>query len=252
MCAVLSFLIVASSQLCADDSLKPLYSLNDISINYLNWSSETQSKTTQKDFSYFEYENCSGWSWGDFYMFSDLKNHISSYSKTSLDDVAFVIKPIVDLKVYKNWYLHVQDYYWQSTTFYDNDVVIGVSYKYALDNGFWIKPFVGEHYQNTTYFSGFNGYMAGWVFDYDMKIAGENFSLLQWNEIEFGRIKRYYQLSDAMPTGDGRSTSINGAISLWWNINKTFTTGIQYRYAENKLGFEAYQGAVIYSVKYYF
>ena len=236
----------------ADESLNPAYSLTDMSVNYFNWSQDTKSKTAQQDFSYLEIENCSGWSWGDFYMFGDLENHITNYNKTSIDDMAIVLKPIADVKLYNNWSLHVQDYYWQSKAFYTNDAVVGISYKYVSDFGLWIKPFIGEHYQNTSYFSGLNGYMAGWVFNYDMKIAGEKFSLFQWHEIEFDRIKRYYQLSDGTPIGDGKSNGINGAISLWWNINKTVITGIQYRYAENKLGFEAYQAGMIYSLKYYF
>ena len=42
---------------------------------------------------------------------------------------------------------------------------------------------------------------------------------------------------------------LNGAVALWWNATSHITTGIQYRYADDKLGEDFYQDAIIYSIK---
>ena len=107
-------------------------------------------------------------------------------------------------------------------------------------------------YQDSTYFSGWNGYMAGWIFNYDFNVLGEDFFVFQWHEMEFNRDKEHYQLNNGITIGDGSSHGINGALSIWWKAHKKVTTGIQYRYAENKLGFANYQSAFIYSLKYNF
>lgn len=81
--------------------------------------------------------------------------------------------------------------------------------------------------------------MIRWVLNYDFTSFGEKLSLGQWHEIELDR-------------KDNDKTGVNGAVSLWWNINDKITTGLQYRYADNKLGNNTYQSATIYSLKYNF
>jgi len=44
-----------------------LYSFSNISINYLDWSSSTKSKTSKEDFAYVTLEGGVGWDWGEFY-----------------------------------------------------------------------------------------------------------------------------------------------------------------------------------------
>lgn len=160
------------------------------------------------------------------------------------------MKPILDIYIKNGFALHIQDFALKSDTFYVNNLITGFSYKYTAEN-FWLVPFIGTHYQNSTYYTGFNGYMAGWAVNYDTIILGEKIKFFQWHEIEFARNKNHY-LCDGSPSGDGQSYGVNGAISIWWSMTQHLTPGIQYRYADHKLGNTAYQDALIYSLKYYF
>jgi len=90
--------------------------------------------------------------------------------------------------------------------------------------------------------------MAGWVFNYDFQLASLKFSLSNWNEIEFDRDDDYGGSGSA----DGRSWGLNGALALWWHATDHITTGIQYRYADHKLGYAGYQNGIIYTLKYNF
>ncbi len=88
-----------------------------------------------------------------------------------------------------------------------------------------------------------NGYMFGWVFDYQFSIKEHKFSLSQWHEHTFARDDE-----------DGYDDNIGtqGAISFWWHPTKLITTGVQYRYASYELGSLEYQDGLIYSLKYNF
>lgn len=164
-----------------------------------------------------------------------------------------MIKPILDIKLgNSNWYFHLQNYFLDSNGFNVNNLVPGIAYKYTSGSGFWIRPFIGPHIQESTYYDGFNGWMAGWVFCYDFTVSGQKFALAQWHEFEFDRAKEHYQLEDGTPIGDGKSHGTNGAISLWWTPIKQVTAGVQYRYSHYKLGYAGYANAVIYSLKYNF
>ena len=255
---LLSLLLLFSLSLSASDNnstnhnFKPLYSFINTSVNYLDWSKASENKTAYTDFTYLELEGGVGWTWGEFYGFIDIENPTSTYSEDSSNNLRVAVKPIIDINLYKNFALHIQDYYFTSENFYVSNLVTGVSYKYSAGYDFWIKPFIGVHYQNDTYYSGWNGYMAGWVFNYNFNIFEEKISISQWHEIEFNRDKEYYQLNDGTPIGDGKSHAMNGALSLWWHINKNFTAGLQYRYTDNKLGYANYLSAGIYTLKYKF
>ena len=132
-----------------------------------------------------------------------------------------------------------------------NNLVPGIAYKYSTDFGFWIRPFIGSHFQESTFYDGFNGWMAGWVFAYDFKISGQKFSLTNWHEFEWGHDEEHY-LFEGDPVGDGRSHGVQGAVALWWTPMKEITAGVQYRYSNYKLGLDAYANALIYSLKYNF
>jgi len=229
------------------------YSFIDTSINYLDWSQKTEEKTSQRDFVYLELEGGAGWDWGEFYGFFDIENPLSSYDDAPADDLRFVAKPIFDIYIKDTFALHIQNFHLHSKEFYVNNFVTALSYKYSSeDSSFWITPFLGGHYQNSTFYSGFNGYMLGWSFNYDFSLFEQNFSLFNWNEIEFARAKESYELEDGTKIGDESPYGINGALSLWWNINSDFKTGLQYRYAKFKLGSKEYQSGLIYSLKYFF
>jgi len=231
---------------------KPLYSFKSVGISYLDWTNSTEKKTTQRDFSFLKLDGGFGYDWMDFYGYVSLENPIKSYDDNSPHNQRYVGFVDTDFKLIDDFKLHIQDFYLNSKEYSVNDFVLGFSYKYNNFNGFWIKPFLGIHITNDTYFDGFNGYMTGWVFDYRFQIYNQNFSLFQWNEIEFKRTKDFYQLNDGTPIGDGKSYGLNGSISLWWLINNDFSSGAEYRYANHKLGSIEYQSAYIYTLKYNF
>ncbi len=230
---------------------KPLYSFSNISINYLDWSSSIQEKTDKKDFGYITLEGGAGWEWGEFYANVNLENPTSSYSDETDYGQRYTAFGEFDIKLKDGLRVHFQNFHLQSHPFFVNNFVAGLSYKYNSDFGLWIKPFIGVHYTNDTYFDGFNGYMTGWTFNYDFKLFDEKLSLTQWNEIEFARDKKFYEY-DGEPTGDSKSYGLNGTLSLYWHINNDFTSGLGYRYADNKLGTVEYQSAWIYTLKYIF
>ena len=236
----------------------PNFTYWDTSVNYLDWSGGTEQRSAAQngaygltDFVYLELEGGAGWDWGEFYFFTDVENPGHSWEAKGTDNSRFVFKPILDIKLGEsNWYVHLQDYYLNSESFFVNNLVTGIAYKYSIDN-FWIRPFIGPHIQHSTYYDGFNGYMAGWTFIYNFKLGEQDFMLSNWHEFEFGRDEEHY-LFNGEPTGDGRSYGTNGAIALWWTPVKELTTGVQYRYADYKLGVASYMSAVIYSLKYNF
>ncbi|KYJ86615.1 outer membrane protein OmpK [Sulfurovum riftiae] len=235
--------------------LTPNYIFWDISMNYLDWSSGTEQrakgKTDFSDFVYLELEGGAGWDWGEFYFFADLENPTKSWDNVPTDDRRVVIKPILDVKLGETGlYIHLQDYFLKSKTFFVNNLVPGIAYKYSIEC-FWIRPFIGPHFQESTFYDGFNGWMAGWVFAYDFRISGQKFSLTNWHEFEWGRDEEHY-LYEGEPVGDGRSHGVQGALALWWMPIKEITAGVQYRYNNYKLGLDAYATALIYSLKYNF
>ena len=237
---------------------RPNFTYSDVSVNYLNWSTGTEQRSAAQngpygltDFVYLELEGGAGWDWGEFYFFTDLENPGHSWEAGGTDNSRFVFKPILDVKLGdSNWYVHIQDYFLNSEDFRVNNLVTGIAYKYT-NGDFWIRPFIGPHIQHSTFYDGFNGYMAGWTFIYNFKLSEQKFTLSNWHEFEFARDEAHY-LFNGEPTGDGRSYGTNGAIALWWTPVDALTTGIQYRYSDYKLGVAGYMSAVIYSVKYNF
>lgn len=272
---LLSFIILQTVQADeADETLEAIeegtnynilnsnYSFSNVSINFLDWTDGTKDRSGKKEFLYLELEGGAGWDWGDFYFFADIENPGKTWDGDNApDNRRFVFKPIVDIRLGdSNWHIHVQDYYLKEDDFYVNNFVPGISYKYVKD-GLFLKPFIGAHYQNShaTHFSthsGWNGFMAGWVAAYDFDFKGQDLTVSQWHENEFDRDRDHYKpKNDAgvrVNSGDGASHGTNGAIALWWHVNKKITTGIQYRYANHKLGSYAYQTGPIYTVKYNF
>ena len=230
----------------------PLYSFSNANINYLDWTNETENKTLNGDFAYIGLEGGAGWKWGEIYAFANIENPTKKYVNNGSDNLRTASFADLDIKIKNGFRLHIQDFYLQGKPYYVNDFVIGIAYKYQNNSGLWIRPFVGVHYTNDTYFDGNNGYMTGWTFNYTFRVLQESFSIFQWNEIEFGRTKSFYLSNDGTKIGDGASWGYNGALALMWNINTAFTAELQYRYARQKLGNIPYQSAMIYTLKYNF
>ncbi len=232
-------LLLAATTLFSNNLFKTSYSFQNASINYLDWTRRTEDKTPQKDFAYLEIEGGAGFSWGEVYMFFDVENPTKSWSDAPADNLRLAFKPVLDVLLIDNLYLHVQDYNLHSKDFYVNNLITGLAYKINTDFGLWIKPFLATHYQLSTYYSGFNGYAAGWTFLYDFKIQEQRFSLSQWHECTLDR-------------RDNDHTGRQGALAFWWKVTNEVTTGLQYRYASYELGSDVYQNGVIYSLKYNF
>ena len=124
-------------------------------------------------------------------------------------------------------------------------------------NKIWLQTFIGVHdivivldtpqsaaNNNIQYdgYSGFNGAMFGWVLKYDFNT---DMYLTWWHETEVFR-----------PDSNGtngihkKNEGHNGALALWLQKRKPIINGIQYRYADRKLGTPTYQDALIFTLKY--
>ena len=236
----------------AEDFFKTTYSFKNLSLNYLNWSSRTKEESLQKDFTYLQLEAGAGFNWGSFYMFADIDNPTRDYAKEPMHNRRFVFKPIVDVKLFDTpWHIYTQSYNLKSKTFYVSNTIAGLSYK-ITDENLLFEPFLAPHYQQSSYYSGMNGYMFGWFLKYNFTLLGEKFFIMNWHEHEFKRAKANYLGEDGVPMGDGKSKGVQGSLSFWWHIHKHLTLGLQYRYADAKLGYDGYQNAVIYSIRHYF
>lgn len=210
----------------------------NMSLNYLDWDRGTENKSTKQDFSYIEIEGGSQYSWGDLYGFFDIEN----FGKAG-DEVRTASKGAVNYYLGQTKFgLYAHQYSFHSLGFSEQNRVIGFGYSWTGD-GWWIKPFIGLHDVSQTFYSGSNGYMAGWVLGYNFTAFNQKFLLVDWHEIEFERNVRY-------AAGNGNSRSgINGALSLWWSINTQIAIGQQWRYATNKLGTGGDMGAWISTLK---
>ena len=229
------------------------YSFGNVQLNYLDWSESTQKRVKlERDYFYITLEGGIGGSFGELYGNANLENAHKDYKEDAPFNRRYSTFVDYDFPFYNEIRLHMQNFHLDTYSYKVNDFVIGIAYKYKAASGFWIRPFLGFHKTDDTYFNGWNGYMAGWVFDLPFELKGEKFSLGQWNEIEFGRNKSFYLLDDGTPVGDGESYGLNGALCMWWYAHVHITAGLQYRYALYKLGNRAYQSAVIYTMKYNF
>ncbi len=218
-----------------------LYGFGNVSINYLDWSDNTESRSGgfKNDFTFLELEGGAGFDWGELYGFFDAEFQESGVATSTKGTIA--VKTGLDqLRVYG------QSYTTESEFFDVRNTVMGVSYAFAGNNWFF-NPWIGMHHTITGGFEGMNGGMAGWVLGYNFDFNGYSFSVSNWHETEFARTDDY--VNKSAETDD---LSMNGALALWWNATEHLTTGIQYRYSHNKLGQSDYSNAMIYSVKYNF
>lgn len=226
-----------------------LYNFSNLNLNYFQWNDQTKEKTGDKDFFYLGYEGGVGWDWSEFYGYINIENPTNSYDdgKKSLRFSAY---GDYDINIKNGFKIHFQDFHLHSHDYYVNDFVIGFAYKYSIKN-FWIKPFLGLHVTNDSFYNGLNGCMTGWVLNYTFKLFEQSFVLENWNEIEFLRDNEFYEI-DNEPIGDGKSYGLNGEVKLWWFFYKDMSAGVRYRYADYKLGNAFYQSGFIYTLRYHF
>ena len=243
---LLALSLISGSTLAHADN----WSFANVSANYLDWSSRTTEQSGKKDFGYLEAEGGMGGNWGDVYGFFDLENPGKSGDGLNGYDRRYTTKAIGRFNLTQvgnvpvQLYAHVYDT--RGNNFFSQNRVLGLSTELKYGE-LTIKPFIGAHNELDSFGigSGYNGWMAGYVLLYPFSAFGQSFLVTQWHETEFAR-KQEFVANYKHNTGE------NGAIALWWNVNKRFTTGVQYRYADQKLGSSEYQNAVIYSAKYNF
>ncbi len=212
----------------------------DLNVNYLDWSAGTERKSAKRDFLYLELEGFAEFDWGDIYGFFDYENpgEPGVEVRTAAKGAVHRRLGLGGLTAYA----HVYNFAMHG--FFEQNRVLGLGYHFA-GAGWWFKPFLGFHDVSQTFYSGPNGYMAGWTVGYWFSVAGERFMLADWHEFEFERRAEY-------AAGQGGSrTSHNGAVSLWWQVNPRFSAGVQGRYVTSKLGTPGSSGAVIYTLKYF-
>ncbi|MBL7665223.1 MAG: hypothetical protein JNM93_08820 [Bacteriovoracaceae bacterium] len=217
-----------------------LWGFGDISMNYLDWDTATENKDALKrDFSYVEIEGGAQFDWGDLYGFFDLErwNDAGIDQRTASKGIMNYYIGETPFSVYG----HV--YSFHSDGFSDQSRVVGLGYRLMKKN-FFFKPFLGFHNTVQTFYTGSNGYMTGWFMMYMFSLAEQKFRIVSWHETEFGRDPSY-------ASGNGnKSHSLNGAISLWWDFTHKVNFGVQYRYAEDKLGTAGAMKAAIFSLRY--
>ncbi|WP_136247807.1 outer membrane protein OmpK [Halomonas borealis] len=246
----------------ADDAstsaFTPQWSFANASINYLDWSDGTEQRTATNaakgDFFYLELEGGVGFDWGEFYGFYDFENpQNDTAEEDGRDNRRSAAKLTSHLYLGDtpfSLYLHVYDFRDYGYDSEEQDRVAGLGYRHTFANGLWVKPFIGKAWVESGGggYSGENGYMAGWVLGYDFQAFGEDFSLSNWHEQTFARDDDY--LDDNYVNGPAGETGTNGAVGLWWHPADVITTGLQYRYSNNKLGTAGeYQNAMIYTLK---
>lgn len=237
---------------------QPLWSFGNVSLNYLDWSGGTERRTAdnaaKSDFFYLELEGGVGFSWGEFYGFADLENPLNdrfdedSGGRDNRRSAAKVTSHLYLGDSPFSIYAHVYDFRDYGFKSREQDQILGIGYRHTFDNGLWIKPFLGAARVQSDGYTGMNGYMAGWVAGYDFTAFDQDVSLTHWHEQTFGRDDDYLERNYV---GDkAGSIGTNGAVGLWWHPHPRLTTGVQYRYSNNKLGTpDAYQNAMIYTVK---
>lgn len=240
------------------DTFDPVWSFANVSVNYLDWSDGTEDRTStnapKSDFMFLELEGGLGYEWGEFYGFFDFENPTNDqFDEASGGADNFRTAGKLTSHIYLgdsplSIYAHLYDFRDYGYNSREQDQVLGLGYLANFDNGLWFKPFLGAARVQSDGYTGSNGFMAGWVAGYDFTAFGQNFGVTNWHEQTFGRDDEY--LNDNYVNGKADSVGTNGAVSLWWHPSERVTTGIQYRYSDEKLGTpNNYQNAMIYTVK---
>lgn len=220
------------------------YNFGSVSLNHLNWVDATEDRSFHSDFNFIEVEYGGGREWGTFYGFTDLErvdeyNSIEDYQISSKMSVAFNTS-VKDVAVYTQAFTVLSD------DFKTLDTVIGAQYQGLNGENWSFNPFIGvQHSYTSNGFSGMNGLMAGWTAMYHFNAYDNNFSITNWTELTANRNGKYLAKS-----GEAKEFSVNGGLGLWYHVTQDITTGIQYRYADNKLGTDINANAVIYTLKF--
>ena len=199
----------------------PQYTFSSISVNALDWKDDTH-----KDNMFLEAEAGASFNWGEVYGFVDLENPGKS-------DQAYFAKATARVNMAKGVQAYFQFNDWNDGNFQTQNRVMGLGTSYSKGS-FWVKPFIGVNQEQVTgQGSRMNGYLTGYAAG--MQVT-DSISVSNWHETFIAR------------KGDQKNGH-NGAVALWYALDKTWTTGVQYRYATSNLGTEGFSKGLIYTIK---
>ena len=208
-----------------------------VSYNNMDWDGKPDNE-------FIEIEKGGTYEWGTFYGFVDIEQ-FDTYSssedtKLSVKTVFTVNNPTSGINDY------VQLFAYGEKHFQVLDAVYGKQLTFN-GNKWWFNPFAGIQYSmlNNNFagvsFEGVNGAMIGWSAGYSIT---DKVQITNWHEFTTIRSSDYL-----VKSGDTSDLGMNGALSAWYHVTPNFTTGIQWRYADNKLGSAHGSNAIIYTVK---
>lgn len=199
----------------------PVYSFSSVSVNSLDWKDDAH-----KDYMFLEAEAGAGYKWGEVYGFVDLEN-------IGKDTQAYFAKVTARVNMAKGVQAYFQFNDWNDGDFQTQNRVIGLGTEYSKGS-FWIKPFAGVNQEQVTgQGARMNGYITGYVAGMSF---GDKFSVTNWHETFISR-------------KDDQKNGHNGAVAAWYHLDKTWTTGVQYRYATSNLGNEGFSKGIVYTIK---
>ena len=218
-----SLIVAALSALCLTGAAQaaPTYTFGSASVNMLDWKDNAH-----KDYAFVELEGGAGFNWGEVYGFVDLEN-------AGKDTQAYFAKATARVNMAKGIQAYFQFNDWNDGNFQTQNRIMGLGTSYEKGS-FWVKPFVGVNQEQVTGKGArSNGYVAGYVAG--MQVT-QNISVTNWHETFMGR-------------EDSQKNGHNGAVAAWYALDKTWTTGVQYRYATSNLGNEGFSKGLIYTIK---
>ncbi|MCL1038378.1 hypothetical protein L2750_14690 [Shewanella submarina] len=136
----------------------------------------------------------------------------------------------------------------------ETNTLLGFSWDKNFDKTY-VQVALAAHLVNATYKAfdnsfdeqGFNGGYAYLNLTRDVSLLEQNFKVIWWHEVYFGRNEHYLQLA-----GDMDKTGFNGQFITKWLINNNWSVNLSYRYAENNMGKKGYHDAIFYSLQYKF
>ncbi|BDU38240.1 outer membrane protein OmpK [Vibrio nigripulchritudo] len=250
-------LSLATAAVAVPAQAEYLYGFGGVYLDHQSWDHGPQAIEGAANRNQFVLgiEGGAGFSWGELYGFYDYESIEKSAEdrKASLKGQAHVYLGESGASLYAQVYNH------DNSAQSEQNRVLGVGYTKLTGEDWWFKPWVGVHQVNAWSnfgsefrYNGNNGYMAGWSAGYNFEAFGQNFALVNWNEIEFDRAEAYAE-------DQGSKTGLNGAAILFWHVTDNFSTALTYRYFQNKLGVKSefnngrdYGDALIYRVQYNF
>ncbi|UPQ88509.1 outer membrane protein OmpK [Vibrio sinaloensis] len=225
-----------------------LYGFGGMYLDYQNWDHGTGKSQDNfggdlksRNKAVLGIEGGAGFDWGQIYGFYDYEGVDSASDKRGASAKGTIHYNLMDTKVS----LYAQVYNTNGVNFNEQNRVLGLGYTGLQGDGWAFTPFIGVHEISQGSINGANGGMAGWVGFYNTELAGQSFTFSTWGEYEFGRNEEY-------TAAQGGKTGWNGSVNAMWNVTKDWSTGVLYRFTENKLGIKGYGDILIYRVNYKF